>query len=883
MTRLASPDPGNFTASSTAFNYSLSSANIFTNATAKWSQSINSTELKFFSTVTDTHTGIGIPNTAFNYTVNQTHSPTHYVQQVSWNITVPRSNCGTSCSTFVSFSLFGNLTKGTSENFTVTKGATQIESGIFQGNDTTFRPICTLAKGNNATVCGPTVKIPVDTYVASNVTLSLFFGWNTTASGAKLKASVGEIVVESLANTTTSSTLTPSPVMTQTQGNTVTHYATFSSVSYNTTNAVKPWSSEVINVFYPSGYNLTQLQINQTNAPSITIFPLQSPHMPFKQQSCNNGICSQALVALNMSDIAQGSVLHGSTIYITAKSENTVSQVSTLSGGVSTQVFTSGDTLSVKVVNEPSIVNGSAAVQTGTLTITFPPTLGIPPGVETTATGGVYDFRLPSNCGSSQPLCATTWNFNVTFTGLYDLGNSTGSFRMDLIQVKSFSATGGTNSLSVQGSLTYGSSGSPASGINGTLVAIDAGTPVNTPVTYSNTLHSPRLYISNVTLVNGAFTQGQTLIMFFTIVNNDASKQYNATLTIEHDWPGPQKHNVTASIFLGLGDGLNDLAFSNATSRTYMAQITFTGNGVQVVLAKPIAGSPTKTILMSQGSSPVVPNRPHAGLFNVTITSQINSVSQSSPNSIWSPTYAYIPQSFPPSRYLYAAPSFQTKSDGTFSEIITSNSLLGAKNLTVFVLARDASGVVVVNNAPTSRFTDSTTLIASTDSISPVEKGQSGTATLHLTSNSSLSNGVTELITIIVTVQGNGIIPSTVAAKTGVSVAPGASVTVSILFTAPQTTGTYTLTYSSPEYGSVLTSQTLQVTILQGNLQLLIPAAIAVVAAIIVLGYYLIRGRGGTEEVEEVAKPKGPTPKPKTTPGPSSPTKSLTQTRTTYK
>lgn len=879
MTRFASPDPGNVTASNTVFNYSLSSANLFTNATAKWVQPINSTELKFFSSVTDTHTGVGIPNTAINYTVNQTHSPTRYVQKVSWNITVPGSNCGTSCSTFVSFTLFGNLTKGTSENFTVTKGTTQIESGIFQGNDTTFRPICTLAKGNNATVCGPTVRVPVDTYVASNVTLSLSFGWNTTAAGTKLKASVGEIVVESLANTTTSST---NSVMTQTPGNTVTHYATFSSVSYNTTNAVKPWSSEVINLFYPSGYNLTQLQINKTNAPSITIFPLPSPQVSFEKKSCNDGICSQALVALNMSDIVQGNILHGSTIYITAKSGNTVSRVSTLSGGVSTQVFTSGDTISVKVVNEPSIVNGSAVVQTGTLTITFPPALGVLPGVETTAKGGVYDFRLPSNCGSSQPLCATTWNLNVTFTSLYDLGNNTGSFRMDLIQVKSFSASGGTNSLIVQGSLTYGGSGNPASGINGTLVAIDAGTPGSTPLTYNNAFHSPRLYISNVTLVDGAFTQGQTLIVLFTIANNDASQQYNATLTIEHDWPGPQKHNMTASIFLGLGDVLSDLAFSNATSRTYMAKITFTGNGVQVVLTKPFAGSPAKTLLMTLGTSPVVPNRPHAGLFNMTITSQINSVSQSSPNSILSPTYAYIPQSFPPSRYLYAAPSFQTKSDGTFSQTITSNSLLGAKNLTVFVLARDASGIVVVSNTPTSRFTDSTTLIASADSISPVEKGQSGTATLHLTSNSSLSSGITELISIVVIVHGNGITPYAVATKTGVSIAPGASVTVSIPFTAPQNTGTYTLTYSSPEYGSVLTSQTLQVTILQSNLQLLIPAGVAVVAAIIVLGYYLISGRGEKEEVEEVAKPKGPTPKPKTTPGPSSPTKSLTQSRTPF-
>ncbi len=883
LTSTPAIDPGNVTAASNAFNYSLSSANIFTNATATTNHPVNSTTtnplFKWFSTVTNTTSGTPIPGTAFNYTANPTTTPSPYVQTVSWTMTIPKTNCS-ACSEFVSFTLYGSLTNGTSENFTLTKGSTPITSGIFQGTNSTELSLCSLASTSNSTICGPTVKLAVDSYKGSTLTLTFLFGWNATTARTKLRASVGEVAVESLDNSVTTST---NSVMTQT-GNTVAHYATFSSVSYNTTNSVIPWSTEVINIYYPSGFNLTQLQLNTTGGPAIPIFPLPSPHKLFERTPCNDGAeCSQSLIAINMSDInGIRSVLHPSTVYITAITNNSVRQVSTLSGGLATQVFTSGDTLSVKVVNKPSIANATTTEQLGTLVITFPSALGILQGAETTATGGVYDFHLPSNCGTSQPLCATNWRFNVTFTSQYDLGNNTGSFSMDLLQIKSFSSTGGSNALSVQGSIVYGSSGNPAARINATMVAIDTGTPVGTPVTNTNSTHSSRLYISNVTLVNGAFTQRQSLIMLFTIVNPNASQPYNATLTIEHLWPGPQSHNVTLSIDLGLGGNLTgDFAFAAGTARTYQADISFTGTGVKVVLTKPPAGNPeTSPLLMSQGTSPVVPNRPHAGLFKLTVVSTINGVAQSSPNSILSPTYAYLPVSLTPSRYLVASAVFQTRSDGSFSDTITSDALLGAKNLTVFVLARDASGIVVVNSLPTTGFTDSTTLIASADSIAPVAKGQSGTATLHLTSNSTLSNGITQVITVILTVSGNGLTtPQQIGMLTGVTIHPGQSVTESISFTAPSNTGTYTLTYSSPEYGGVLTSQSLQVTIIQGNLQFLIPAGIGVVIAIVVLGFYLVRGRNaGEEPAEEESKPKGPGTKTKTTPSGNPPSKSLTRT-----
>ncbi len=192
----------------------------------------------------------------------------------------------------------------------------------------------------------------------------------------------------------------------------------------------------------------------------------------------------------------------------------------------------------------------------------------------------------------------------------------------------------------------------------------------------------------------------------------------------------------------------------------------------------------------------------------------------------------------------------------------------------MFVLARDASGIVVVNNLPTTGFTDSTTLLASTDLTGSVAKGQTTTVNLHLKSNSTLTNGIIQDITVIATVQGNGITPIN-STQTGVTIKPGDSVTVQFTFPAPSNVGSYTLTFYSPEYGRILTSQTLQVSILP-SYQLLIPAGIGVAAAIIILGFYMFRGRrADKEERAEVTKPS---PKPKPSSSGSAPAKSLTRT-----
>jgi hypothetical protein len=94
-------------------------------------------------------------------------------------------------------------------------------------------------------------------------------------------------------------------------------------------------------------------------------------------------------------------------------------------------------------------------------------------------------------------------------------------------------------------------------------------------------------------------------------------------------------------------------------------------------------------------------------------------------------------------------------------------------------------------------------------------------------------------------------------------------------FKAPSTPGQYALSVSSPQYGGgPLAGQTLQVTILQSNLQILIPAAIGIVAAIIILGVYLVKKQPETIETQEKTKPAGS--KSKTPGSGNSPSKSLT-------
>jgi len=806
----------------------------------------------------------------FRFNITSPPPPSQGKQVANWTLTIPQFNCKTCTSVQVIFDFFGNITQGTNATYTLLNGTKVIASETFKTLGE-FPPA--------ATVPCPEIRcIPVTQYVGYNLTLSFNFGWSASALRG-MSADVGEIEVASLGDRIPSC-VSSCHFMQQDPSNSssIIHTAKLSSVSYNNTltTHVQPgnvsrtrlwWSIEAINIYYSVGYNITQIKLDNTQVYHAL------PDVPLEKDHCAPGTaCAESLIALNITDFTASGAINNSTITIISTTPNSILQLTTVSGGVPTRFFTSGDQIGIKVLNSPSVVNASISQQTGQLNITFPQPLSIQTSPTTTLSGGIFNFNLPSDCGFNGELCARDWNVSAVFTSGLDLGMKSSLFRIDSLQVSFTGSTGGNNALSVQGQLAYGNGTKKASGVNATLFAIDRGTPVNTPITTNQaTISSTLLYISNVTLVNGVFTQGQPLILLFTVINPDASQLYNATVTIEHEWPGPQSHNMSVTFSLHPGDPLGDLPFSASGPQTYKATVLFTAAGVQVTLTNLRTSPNSQTSTMTPGTSPVVPNRPHAGLFNITLTSKIGNIMETPSSFIISPTYAYVAASLAPSRYLSASNLIVTDQNGAFSTTISSHFLLGAKNIVVFLLARDATGIGLVNNLSSIALTDSTILLSTTDSIGTVVKDQTVTATLHLTNNSTK---ITQVITVNLALQGNGVSPQTVGTKTGVTIPPGVSQTVTITFPAPSTVGSYTLTFSSPEYGGPLTSQTLQVTILLSNLQILIPAAIGVVAAIIILGFYLVRRQPETKEMEEKTKPASS--KPKTPGSRNPPSKSLT-------
>jgi hypothetical protein len=875
-------DPTNGTLA--AFNYTYSQANLYTinpSNVTRPANTANTTDT-LLSTVTKTTDKSLIPNSGFRFNIT---GPRMIAAQESLNSTLLAGNftCAGCSGVSVNFDIFGNITRGTSVNYTLTLARPNATVLIARNSFNTpgrFRPNATAS-------CPESVCINVPSkYLGYSLVLSFVFSWNGTSASPNqpgMFAQLSEITVSSTGTLNQAKSNFMQPDLSNSTR--VIHTSDLRSIAYNltalthlhpgTSNTTRPWQIALLNVYYPAGYKLQQIQMNGTLSVQLNNTVTSPARAPFENLPCAPGTgCASSILSLNMSDFFP--VSRSSNMTIFSRTINTISQLTAVSGGVATQFFTSGDSIGVKVVNQPSIANASTTLQIGSLTITFQSPLPIQSSTVFTATGGIYNFTLPSDCGPNNQFCQQPWTITAVFNSQFDLGTASSTFRINLLQV-SLTGTGGSNSLSVQGTLTYGN-GTAASGVNATLFAIDTGTPVNIPVTNLQNAPSPSLlYISNVTFVNGVFTQGQSLIMLFTIVNPNTAQQYNATVTIAHEWPGPQSHNMSTTFSINPGDHLNDLPFNSTRPETYKATIMFSGTGVQVTLENLRTGISFPVHAMTSGTSPVLPNTPHAGLFNVTVTSLIGNNAQGPANSLTSKTYAYVTSLLVPSRYFYGSPVFKTGAGGSFSQTISSaQSLLGAENLTVFVLARDAFGVVVMNNLPSSTYFESTALIPSTDSIGPVAEGSSATATLHLTSNSARSNGIIEVITVNLIIQASGLAPQTVATKTNVTIAPGQSITVPLSFTAPSSVGSYTLTFSSPEYGGVLTSQTLQVTILPGYVQFLIPAGIGVLIALIVLGVYLIRGRRAEEEIVS-EKPKGSGEKTRPVPGTKPPSKSLTR------
>jgi len=684
--------------------------------------------------------------------------------------------------------------------------------------------------------------------------------------------SVGELIVGSIGDYIGSSTHS---MTLNTSGNLVNHNATLLSIKYNSTvsypNGLNPtqtishvWNTTILSIFYPSGYLLTQVTLNATSSNPLKIYPLTLPEVSFEQTACHDDpICSQSLIAFNVTDSGLiGPFSHNTTISIAATTRNSISSLV-----LPASYYVPGDQLNVTVSNRPAAANVSATFKAGTLNLTVidpsGPSRVVPPQTTFTFLGGVYTFSIPGNLPST---LLGPWRVNATFNNGFDFGMNSTTFTVQQIVIKpgSFSYSGRNSQLAIHGTLTYASSGlPPAANLIATVFAADAGSG-HGPVTTTNSSKAG-LYISNVTLIDAIFANTEPLTMFFTVVNPTPAQGFIANVTIEQEWSSGQTHGARANLNLTLGD--QPFTFGPAV---YRADILIQSGGLQITVTS-LARQNQKTVTGNLGLLPIIPSRQHSGLVKISIGSKALIGTASYSNSLESPTYAYLSSqaatALIPSSLL-TSKTFTTGADGSFSVTVTSNRILAAKKLVLFVLARDANGIVLGNQDPTAAPPDSTVLQSSTAQPSQIAEGQQVTMILHL-NNTSVK--IVMNISISLTIQGVGV----ASTQSGLDIPPGPK-DVQFIFTAPSSPGTYEITFSSPEYGAPLATATLQVSVLSGTLQILIPSIIGLVGAIVIIGYYMIR-KQPKKELPSPGKEKqsaGKSPKP----SPSLPSsKSLTR------
>ena len=830
------------------------------NGTLTWSSKFNSTQ-----------DGVPIPGTAFNFTIPK--SPLGATaQNVSWTLNIPSGGVLQSSGfTYVKFDWNGTVGTGTGARYLVFNGTGPgaplvrriVASGNFTGSPTNSTGIPTGAP----VACGPTDEcFDVTKFIGYNLTLTFLF--NSTTAGNGLKVQVSNVEVASVR-------IIQDPAfahwMYQNPSNPVeiVHNAKMR-LSYNSTvtyiprprisNQTKthPWGQMILTLYWPASFTLNSVQLLGVTG----VFPTVSPAIPLSQGTCVPIIptleCTNVkFVSLNMT--SPGDAVSNKTAFFTATSINAISSLGTGLGGVDTSFWAPGENMTLRVVNRPGVdlpgtqvawftdPNGITSVNNSTLSIN--------------AKSGTanYTVRLPSS-----PL--GNWSLTTTFVNGYDYGNQNGRFRVEELQVKpgSFSLSGSAGSgaqLTVKGALTYKPEGSsldsPVAGnVNTTVFALSTGPGAG--LSFTRGTPSSGLYISNISAVNGVGSIDHPIIMYFSLNSTPSSQYQAANLTIDHEWYSGLAHGVNVTISMAQ---LGDEPY-NKTPLTYSIQALITSTGVQLTIQSLQTNNKvTVNLTPGVGGSAVPFLRQHFGLFRLTIQAKNTSSHLVSTQSLESPSYAYILYSpLVPSQLLAYSPTVPTlASDGSFSTSLPSGQILGAKNLVFLVLARDSNGIVLGDSSQNPAvISDSTTLTPTADIPSEATVQQSVTVTLHLKSNSTLLK-MTLTLNLDVTGQSESVPTQTQS----VSISPGASRDVSFTFRAPSSSGRYLVTFSSPQYGtsgSPLLTKTLQVSLISTNLQLLLPAAIGLVAAIVILGAYVIRKSPG-KEVEPSEKTK-PAPKP---------------------
>jgi len=837
-----------------AFNASRAQFDLYTQLNAT---STPGTPVSWFGgNFTNPQNGTPILGTTFDVMIPSGAPPTNDNVTFNKDLIVPKGNF--SLATYLRFTWLG------------TSGS-HTKASYYVYNDTSKAPIFSDTKSNMSFTGGGTTftfgSPPVGCGLKDNCfdvtrymgfNLTLVFAFNTTATGKGLSVRVSNVAIASADGSPINSySHTMGLDLTDPTRMTVNHNANltttyFANVTYPRPNGSgylnHTWSEMILSYYYPNSYTSVKIVQNGT-----TIFPTAPPASPIFEGNCPTFFfCRDShLVSLSMS-----AGIKRAGINISANSVNLSADVKTTLGGVPTAYWGAGDLLQVKINLRQGVnvtgLNYVSANKTDVVRLTQTFT-NIKKGIS------LENFTSPLPQDTS---LLGVWTVNSTFINGYDYGFNSTSFTLEQLGITGFSYSGSNQHLTAGGTLTYASITSPAANVDGYVFAIDSGSgaaPLSTPTVTSGT----GIYVSNITLLNGVFTSGGQLIMMFTLVNPARSVAMNATLTIDHEWVRGVSHDSNATVAVPSGAD----TFTLQPAYIYRLNATFTPGGIQIIVT---GTGNSVSAMLPPGNPPVTSLRQHAGLFRITVKSE--PVSASSPcvpvctNSLESPAYAYVLVNPPLPGRLLASGNFTSIPTGAFSTIISSGRILGASKLTFLSLGRDSNGLAITVQGKSTQ--ESTILQSRIDNIPTATQNQPLTLVLHLTSNSTI---IDMSITISLNVEGSGVVQS----QSGILIPHGTSKDVSFNFNAPAKVGVYSLTFFSPEYGAPLITGSLQVSVLQSSLQVIIPAIIGLAAAIVILLFFLFRKKPETTP-EPSAKDKSAGGKP-TKPNPGTSTsKSLT-------
>ena len=854
-----------------AFNSTVSNLDLYTKANATIGGNCafgSSCNITWFDALNNT-AGLPIPESGFHFNLT---GPS-LKETVNYTLTVPK---GPGALTYLRFQWNGTVGPGTGTRYIVSNSTSNIDTDPRNIKTNVIRPsnLTGTFFGSNSSSstgglplpCGRTDEcFDITGLIGFNITLIFLF--NSTATGS-LRVSVSNVEVASmgLLKQAVSHSMSVNPG----SETDIIHNGRLE-VSYNATvpytsnqSLIHLWQMVLLSIYLPVTYTANNFTLGQyqINSPSFL-----SNHT-FAQGPCaSQGLvhCARSVFfSVNITDLPPASQQN---IMVEAHSNNALTSITTGLGPVDTDYWTPGDNMTVRAINSPGVnVTGrQIALLEPAPNLNGPVPINVTLSTSAQVGSVSYTIAIPT---SVSPL--GSWALTLTFTNGFDYGIKTHPITIDEIQVNSgVSVTGGVGkdaSIDLSGKLSYLSSTSlPLNNCNVGIFAIGQGTtrlPANSPSP------STGLYISNVTSVVGVGSPQQPIIMYFSLVNPNATNTYDANVTIDHEWYPGATHGVNVTIPLtptNIDNG-NNFQF---TPVTYSLRALITQNGIQLTLQS-LATKSQITLNMTPGveGSAVPFLREHFGNFKITVHAKNTSTQavETPFPSVESPPYAYLLYTqVLPSQLLAYNSTVTATSDGSFRGTLPTNQLVGVKELRVIVLARDFNGIVLGDETrdPTV-LSDSSILQPTADLPSSVAVQQSVDVTLHLK-----SDAVSLVTHLTVNLDFTG--PATIPTQTSsVTIQPGTTVDVKFKFTAPSSTGTYTMTFSSPEYGgtgSPLLAKTVVVSLVSSTLQVIIPAVVGLVAAaIIATVYYNKRRRPEVEtEASEKTRPKT-TSSPKTKP-----------------